>query len=254
MDNLNRLPLPKIPALLSQVTLAQLAGTQYPPEEKRQICETLFSGLSSPAQIRHFHHSVNAPRDGRVLYPLFFIPPFREGKKMPMICGYTPKTQLLSTNSCELETLRLLALWAAEDTRTQAMLQQTLSRLKSTCFGHFCAMGECFECSLVTLRFLCAAAPQENAWIQALLTKIWAEWQNRSAGSRAVHAYYWLVLSECPLPRAKGALRAQEALLSKAAQIQGVQRNPFIAAAACAALARLDHPFPECPANQLLLW
>ena len=94
------------------------------------------------------------------------------GKKLITINGVMPKTQIFSANHYELEILRLLALWRVGDDVVDNMLQKTRERLANTCFGKFCAAGECFEASIITLRFLSAAFPHEEKWMQKLVEGI----------------------------------------------------------------------------------
>lgn len=78
------------------------------------------------------------------------------------------------------------------------MKDHTIGRLRTTCFGaRGCVIGECFDTSLVVLRFLAAAAPWDIAWIKKII-----ETYNRHAGDktrpRALLQYYLLCLSEFP--------------------------------------------------------
>jgi len=67
----------------------------------------------------------------------------------------------------ELEILRLLALLTANNDSVKEMTAQTLARLCTTCFGkENDGVGECFETSLIVLRFLAATAPYETSWIK----------------------------------------------------------------------------------------
>jgi hypothetical protein len=80
-----------------------------------------------------------------------------------------PKTHLLSANHYELEILRLLALWGADNDQVAQMVYQSLKRLDATCFGHFCSEGECIGASIATLRLLSAVRPVNNTWIEEIL-------------------------------------------------------------------------------------
>ncbi len=71
----------------------------------------------------------------------------------------------------ELEILRLLALLTANNDSVKEMTAQTLARLCTTCFGkENDGVGECFETSLIVLRFLAATTPYETSWIKEPLT------------------------------------------------------------------------------------
>lgn len=99
----------------------------------------------------------------------------------------------------ELEILRLLYLLAPTNTDISKMVQETLARLKTTCFGNEDdGTGECFDTSLVVLRFLGTVAPNEITWIQ---NRIENYNQHVSEKKRPWYAmwYYWLCLSEMPI-------------------------------------------------------
>ena len=72
-----------------------------------------------------------------VLYPLFFILPYNNGRKLRLITGTLPKTQILSANHYELEILCLLALWDRRNPRVKHMLD--VKRLDKCCFTHLCS-------------------------------------------------------------------------------------------------------------------
>lgn len=136
------------------------------------------------------------PTGKRELYPVFYIPP--EGVKVRTLMGQTPKTKILAGNMYELEILRLLCLLAPDDPKVQLMRDYTLRRLRSACFGWGDdGVGECFDASLVVLRFLCAAAPEDKAWIRSRI-----ENYNRHAVEKKRPWfplwYFWLCLSEMP--------------------------------------------------------
>jgi hypothetical protein len=111
-----------------------------------RIKQSFYKGVKYPG---------NTDGDGRRMYPVFFIPPYNGGKKLQTVIPLTPKTHILSANSYELEIIRLLYLFLPDDAAVTEMVQKTLERLKTTCFGYAgCAMGECFHSSLIVLRFL----------------------------------------------------------------------------------------------------
>ena len=132
------------------------------------------------------------------MYPIFYIPPYNGGKKLKTVLNQTPKTQILSANMYELEILRLLCIFAPENTEVSNMIAKTLERLKTTCFGYTDdGVGECFDASLIVLRFLAAAAPNETEWIRGRIDNY-----NRHCKDKKrpwfSQWYYWLCLSELP--------------------------------------------------------
>jgi hypothetical protein len=140
------------------------------------------------------------------MYPEFFIPPYNDGKKFKTLYNQTPKTHIFSANNYELEILRLLIMLAPDNANVRDMQARTLERLKTTCFGNADdGMGECFDTSLVVLRFLATAAPQELAWIQSRMDNY-----NRHAAEKKRPWYnlwyYWLSLSEIPFSLAESEI------------------------------------------------
>jgi len=183
--------------------------------QKSNIVRQLLAARSTPDAVQRFKKSVNAPEylyaqkqstDTRVMYPLFFMPPYNEGKKLQTVIPMSPGTQILSANSYELEILRLLCLFAPGESEIQDMTARTLARLQTTCFAaQGCHHGECYHSALITLRFLCTAASEEEAWIRRLITYF-----NKYNGETRRHSgtvwYYWLCLSEMPFSLAEAEL------------------------------------------------
>jgi len=107
----------------------------------------------------------------------------------------SPKTHILSANAYELEIIRLLHLFAPEDTAVREIVRGTLERLKAACFGNGCEKGECFHAALPVLRFLAAAAPGETEWIAKLISFFHAHFDDQKRHS-GVLQYFNLCLSE----------------------------------------------------------
>lgn len=127
--------------------------------QKNTIVNQFLSSICNTTEAHRFYQGVRYPnntdRSGRRLYPMFYIPPYNEGKKYKTILNQTPKTQILSANMYELEILRLIHQLAPENNTVNDLVATTLDRLKTTCFGyHDDGLGECFDASLIVLRFL----------------------------------------------------------------------------------------------------
>ena len=146
--------------------------------QKARITNQFLNSRSSANTVQRFKKGVNAPEylfmfkqseASRVMYPLFFIPPYNSGKKLQTVLPMSPKTQILSANSYELEILRLLHILAPENPTVQTMVKETIARLQTTCFAyHDCHHGECFHTALISLRFL-GAVSNETSWIKNLI-------------------------------------------------------------------------------------
>jgi hypothetical protein len=180
--------------------------------QKNTIVNQLLSAQSSEQEAQRFYQGVRYPNNidssGRRMYPMFFIPPFHDGKKYKTILNQTPKTHILSSNMYELEIIRLLSCLSNKNKIVDDLVMKTLDRLKTTCFGYRDdGLGECFDTSLVVLRFLATVAPEEISWIQSRITnyKNHVEEKKRPWYNEW---YYWLCLSELPFELADSEIRS----------------------------------------------
>ncbi|MBE6658079.1 MAG: hypothetical protein E7604_06515 [Ruminococcaceae bacterium] len=170
--------------------------------QKIYIVKRFLSAQSSREECQRFWRSVRFPgnRDssGRRMYPEFFIPPYNDGKKYRSILGQMPATHIFSSNLYELEIIRLLACFAPDSKDVQTILNSTLARLKTTCFGYQDdGLGECFDTSLVVLRFLAAAAPDQTDWIQSRID-VYHKYFAQKRRPWQTEWYFRLCLSELP--------------------------------------------------------
>lgn len=189
--------------LMIKVNHQLIKGEKLSDEQTCGIVKQLLSARSTDEQVRRYYAGVRFPdnpdKNGRGMYPVFYIPPYNNGKKLKTVLGQTPKTQILSANMYELEILRLLYIFAPESNEVRDMIAETLKRLRTTCFGYLDdGVGECFDTSLVVLRFLAAAARSDVEWIKSRMDNY-----NRHCGDKKrpwfSRWYYWLCLSELPL-------------------------------------------------------
>jgi len=180
-----------------------IKGGQLTDAHKANIVNQFLSGVSSQSAAERFYNGVKFPKNtddcGRQMYPIYFIPPYNDGKKLKTIIGQTPKTHILSANMYEFEILRLLHILAPENPDVKAMISETLKRLKTTCYGKDgCEAGECYDTSIVVLRFLAAAAPHERDWINDRIRTYYLHLDKKKRPSFIIW-YFWLCLSELPL-------------------------------------------------------
>ncbi len=145
------------------------------------------------------------------MYPVFFIPPYNGGEKLKTLFNQMPKTYIFSANMYELEILRLLWLLAPDEPDVRFMVESTLERLKTTCFGYMDdGVGECFDASLVTLRYLAAAAPYETEWIRSRIENFKRHYDEKKRPWYSLW-YYWLCLSELPFELAEPEIEKHKA-------------------------------------------
>lgn len=180
--------------LLCNTGRALIRGQVFSEFEKQECIKTLLSGIDTPETVHSFLGSVKALDDSRIMYPMFYIPPYNGGKKYRLITGQMPKTHLLSANHYELEILRLLTLWGSSNDRVAQMVDRTLKRLDATCFGHFCAEGECIGASVATLRLLCVTESVNKTWIEELLKPlgdIFSKIKGQAATNQNLPVFYF---------------------------------------------------------------
>ena len=167
-----------------------IKGEPVSRQERKSIAAVLLEAA------RPFGTAVRRP-GRRELAPVFYVPD--EGVRVKSLLGQTPKTKILTGNMVELEILRLLCLLDPDNSQVLLMRDETLRRLKNTCFGYEDdGVGECFDASLVALRFLSTAVPGNREWIQSRVDNY-----NRHAGEKKrpwfPKWYFWLCLSEMPM-------------------------------------------------------
>ena len=177
-----------------------ITGEVLDDQSKADIVSQLRSARSTPEDAERFHKAMRCPgnidKKGRRMYPEFYIPPYNDGRKLKTLFGQQAGTHILSANMYELEILRLLFVLAPYDLNELRMIQHTLKRLKTTCFGgDGCWTGECFEAGLVALRFLATVEHLEINWMQKLL-KVYQDHFNDKKRPRALEWYFWLCLDE----------------------------------------------------------
>ncbi len=196
-----------------------IKGGTLTQRQSEIITDQLLSSISSDTVVRNFYRSVKYPdntdKNGHKMYPLYFIPPYNNGIKLKTLLSQTPKTHILAANSYELEILRLLAILTVNNDTVKLMTEQTLARLRTTCFGNEDdGVGECYETSLIVLRFLAAAAPYETSWIKERLEN-YHKYYNSKHRHWSVKWYYLLCLSELPISIAEQELKCLKAELSE---------------------------------------
>lgn len=196
--------------LLCKTNWELIKGKSFSAKERADISTALLASICKRA-------APEAPAPSFTMYPLFFSQSYSSRRRLITINGVMPKTQIFSANHHELEILRLLALWKSENQAVQDMLVETKERLaRRTCFGRFCAKGECFEASIAALRFLSVAFPEEEEWISMLVENVGREIDNKPRGRKrhsGIVFYYWLTLTDIQMPIAVSEIRRYESQL-----------------------------------------
>ena len=154
--------------ILMETNRKEIFGTVFTEQEKKKVVERLLIGIACKEDIKKYKLRMRVNPYTDKIYPNYYIPPYNENKKLPMINGKLPKTHILYANHCELEILRILFLFASENEQVKDMIDKTLTRLKNTCYGNKCPKGECVATGKVVLRFLQTVCPEEKDWIEKL--------------------------------------------------------------------------------------
>lgn len=158
--------------ILMELNRKQIMGQAISAAEKEEAVSTLLNDICDPADILKYKKRMRVNASADNIYPNYYIPPYTGGKKLRLIQGYLPKTNILYANHYELETLRLLYMLEPQNETIHKMVKNTLQRLQGTCFGNSCTQGECLATGISVLRFLAIVCPDNSEWINKLLTPL----------------------------------------------------------------------------------
>lgn len=158
--------------IIMEINRKEIFAEEISDKEKAEAVLILLNGICCKEDILQYKKrmGVNAETDN--MYPNYYIPPYNGKRKLRLIQGYLPKTNILYANHYELEIMRLLFMFAPRNKKVIEMVDSTLQRLKNTCFGNSCTQGECMATGISVLRFLCAAQPNDLEWIDKLLSPL----------------------------------------------------------------------------------
>lgn len=155
--------------VLMKIAKKEVFAEEISDRERQDTVSVLLRGSSSREDVVVYKKRMRVNPDTDMMYPDYYIPPYNENKKLRLIQGYLPKTHILYANHYELEIMRLLFLFAPENETIREMVKHTLYRLKNTCFGNFCAQGECVAAGISVLRFLAVVKPEDTEWTGKLI-------------------------------------------------------------------------------------
>lgn len=155
--------------ILMEINRKAVFEEELSDSEKEEAVLSLLNGICRKEAVLKYKKSMRVNTETDNMYPNYYIPPYNGNKKLRLIQGYLPKTNILYANHYELEIVRLLFLFAPENRKVNELAENTLLRLKNTCFGNFCAQGECMATGISVLRFLIVTRPDDSEWINKLL-------------------------------------------------------------------------------------
>lgn len=161
-------------------------GEEISDAEKREAVSVFLNGICDKKDILKYKKRMRVNAETDNVYPSYYVPPYNENKKLRLIQGYLPKTNILYANHYELEIMRLLCMFAPENETVGDMVKNTLQRLKGTCFGNSCSQGECLVAGISVMRFLAVACPEDTEWIDQLLDPLGNVFLSFGRGQAAV--------------------------------------------------------------------
>ncbi len=157
---------------LMEINRKIVFGEEIPDAEKEDAVSVLLNGICGQEEVSNYKRRMKVKVETDKIYPNYYIPPRNGNKKLRLIQGYLPKTNLLYANHYELEIIRLLYLFVSKNQTVDEMVKNTLQRLKGSCFGNSCTQGEYFVTGISVLRFLAAVQPDSTEWIDNLLNPL----------------------------------------------------------------------------------
>ena len=138
-------------------------------EEKNTAVSIFLNGRNDPEDVIQYKKRMRVNPQEDCIYPNYYLPPYNGGKKLRLVQGYLPKTNILYANHYEAEILRLLVKFAPDHETVKDMVFHTLKRFENSCFGNSCTQGECIITGICVLRLLAVIRPIDDMWIDKLL-------------------------------------------------------------------------------------
>lgn len=171
--------------LLCELNQKEQLGREITEEAKNAAVSVFLNGRNASEEIVAYKKRMRVNPKEDCMYPDYFIPPYNGGKKLRLVQGFLPKTNILYANHYEAEILRLLVKYAPGHELVKDMADHTLRRFEKTCFGNSCMQGECVAAGISVLRFLAAVQPMDATWIDKLLEPLGVLFLSFGAGQAA---------------------------------------------------------------------
>ena len=172
--------------MLMEINRKLVCGEDISVAEKKEVVSVFLNSVCDKEEILKYKKRMRVNAETDQIYPNFYIPPYNGNKKLRLVQGYLPKTNILYANHYELEIIRLLYMFAPENETVCDMVETTLQRLKGTCFGNSCMQGECLATGISVLRFLVVVCPNASEWIDRLLNPLGEVFLSFGKGQAAV--------------------------------------------------------------------
>ena len=155
--------------ILCELIRKEQFGEEITEEEKTAAVSIFLDGRNDSKEIIQYKRRMRVNPNEDCIYPNYYLPPHNEGKKLRLVQGYLPKTNILYANHYEAEILRLLVKFAPDNETVTDMVYHTLERFGKTCFGNSCTQGECITTGICVLRLLVGVQPMDEIWVNKLL-------------------------------------------------------------------------------------
>ncbi len=155
--------------ILMEMNRKIVFGEEISDTEKKEAVSALLEGKCNQEEVSKYKRQMRVNLETDNIYPNYYIPPHNGNKKLRLVQGYLPKTNILYANHYELEVLRLLHMFLPGDQVVDDMVKDTLQRLQDPYFENSCAQGERLTTGISVLRFLAEVQPDRTKWINRLL-------------------------------------------------------------------------------------
>lgn len=155
--------------MLMEMNRKEILGEEITDAENGKAAALFLNSVCTREEILSYKMRMGVNPETDHIYPNYYIPPYNGNKKLRLIQGDLPKTNILYANHYELEILRFLNRTIPGNETVNEMTDHTLQRLKHTCFGNSCTQGECLAAGISVLRLLAAARPDDPEWMDRIL-------------------------------------------------------------------------------------
>ena len=94
--------------MLCELIRKEQFGEEITDEEKAAAVLIFLAGKNDLKEIIRYKKRMRVDPNKDRVYPNYYLPPYNAGKKLRLVQGYLPKTNILYANHYEAEILRLL--------------------------------------------------------------------------------------------------------------------------------------------------
>lgn len=114
--------------ILMEINRKLVFGEEISDKEKEENVSILLDGISSKEDVIRYKRRMRVNSETEYMYPDYYIPPYNGNKKLRLVQGYLPKTNILYANHYELEIIRLLCMFAPKDAKINEMVEEITSK------------------------------------------------------------------------------------------------------------------------------